>query len=254
MYPSAFKTVHRTCPLKCWENSEKCWTDLDELNHCVACCHHLSPFLENSVSVAFKALYEWNQFSLQGRPKQFFVGLMKAKMRRRQKIRKCWQMELAGCRGENWLKRCLFLQVARQVGGEEGRGEMRRRRERKSEGCISQHFLDAHLYNFFCAGAADTMQTSQLGTNCSLLTVSSVCTLFHSAFCTSQSTLQSRPLQYFMRLHSTTKKEWIALVALCTPCKVQIWSIWWDQLPEKIDPIEWWRFELVQKTKLMRNS
>ena len=43
-------------------------------------------------------------------------------MRRRQKIRKCWQMELAGCRGENWLKRCLFLQVARQVGGGGGEG------------------------------------------------------------------------------------------------------------------------------------
>ena len=57
----------------------------------------------------------------------------------------------------------------------------RRRRKRKSERCISQqqqHFLDAQLYNFSCA--ADTMQSSQLGTNCILLSVCTLCSAYQS--------------------------------------------------------------------------
>ena len=77
---------------------------------------------------------------------------------------------ISGMPGRKLIEAVSFFASGSASG--RGGGEMRRRRERKSERCISQqrHFLDALLYNFFCAAAADTMQTSQLApaATCSL--------------------------------------------------------------------------------------
>ena len=84
-------------------------------------------------------------------------------------------------------KRCLFC-----PSGGEFFAQVLEGKKKKAEKCISQqqHFLDARLHDFFCATAADTMQTSQLGTswNLHMHTVNKDAQ-FHCALCFSQSTI-----------------------------------------------------------------
>ena len=66
-------TVHRSCPLKCSENTQKCSTDLGSCT--IACFNHVLSFsgqirINGIQSSPFYIIMNKDKFALQGRPKE----------------------------------------------------------------------------------------------------------------------------------------------------------------------------------------
>ena len=66
-------TVHRSCPLKCSENTQKCSTDLGSCT--IACFNHVISFsgqirINGIQSSPFYIIMNKDKFALQGRPKE----------------------------------------------------------------------------------------------------------------------------------------------------------------------------------------
>ena len=133
-------------------------------------------------------------------------------------------------------KRCLFCPSGGGLFAQVLEGK-----KKKAEKCISQqqHFLDARLHDFFCATAADTMQTSQLGTSWNLhmhtvntdaqwhseqMRSSTVLCAFRRAQLMCNSLLAEQAIAILYETAQPRRfRGCIELqLALCTPCKVQI--------------------------------